>query len=343
MPCAERGPRLTLARSLRDAERRLAAARLAYGHGTTNARDEAAWLVQHALQIPFEALSSDPSRVLSAAEFERIAELVSSRISTRKPAAYLTNEAWLGEHRFYVDERVIVPRSYIAELLRGRLAPWLTQTGSVRRALDLCTGSGCLAILAALTSPRARVDAADISEDALTVARRNIADYRLSGRVKLHASDVYSGLGARRYDLILTNPPYVTEAVMRALPPEYRKEPALALAGGQDGLDIVRRILAGAADHLNPGGVLVCEVGHHRRRVERAFPELAFAWPQTSGGDDCVFVLKREALPAAAARSARATPSAASPRPRAARSPARASGAGAARPRRNARGSAGSR
>ncbi len=335
--------RQTLARTLHDAQRKLAAARLAYGHGTTNARDEAACLVLHALKLPFEALESHAGRVLSEDEARRVSALIDARVRTRKPAAYLTHEAWLGEHRFYVDERVIVPRSYLAELLRAKLAPWIAAPLNVQRALDLCTGSGCLAILMALAFPRAAVDAADLSGDALDVARRNLADYRLTRRVKLEASDVYSALGARRYELIVANPPYVSDAAMRALPPEYRKEPALALAAGRDGLDVVRRILARAAAHLHPGGVLACEVGHHRRRVERAFPGMPFTWPQTSGGDDCVFVITREALLESQARSARATPAAASLRPQARRSPARASGAAAGRRRRNARGSAGSR
>lgn len=345
MPCAKRRARAdpVLRAVLRETQRRLEAARLAFGHGTTNARDEAAWLVLHALELPFEALASHLERAVSEDEARRVSALVEARIRTREPAAYLTREAWLGEHRFYVDRRVIVPRSYIAELLRENLAPWVGAPDGVRRALDLCTGSGCLAILLALAFARASIDAADLSSDALDVARRNVADYGLGRRVKLYRSDLYAALGARRYSLIVTNPPYVSDAAMRALPPEYRKEPALALAGGRDGLDVVRRILAGAARHLTPGGVLVCEVGHHRSRVERAFPGMPFVWPQTSGGDDCVFVLTREALLASQARSSPATPRAASPPQRAKRSPARASGAAAGRRRRNARASTGSR
>lgn len=345
MPSAERRTRskLTLGAALRSAQRRLAAARLAYGHGTTNARDEAAWLGLHALALPFEALGSQLERVVSEAEMHRISALVEARIQTRKPAAYLTHEAWLGDYRFYVDERVIVPRSYIAELLRNNVASWVDAPERIRRALDLCTGSGCLAILLALTFAHATVDAADISSDALDVAGRNVADYGLARRVKLHASDLYSALGKRHYDVIVANPPYVSDALMRALPPEYRKEPTLALAGGRDGLDLVRRILARAAHHLNAGGMLVCEVGHHRDRVERAFPGMPLVWPPTSGGDDCVFVITREALLAFQARSARATLEAASPRRPAKHSPARASGAAARRPRRSAPASSGSR
>ena len=342
MPSAERAH--TLRSLLRNIERRLTAAGVSYGHGTTNARDEAAWLALHTLHLPLDALEPHLERVLTDAEWKRIAALVDTRIRTRKPTAYLTHEAWLGDYRFYVDERVIVPRSYIAELLRDEFGPWRDPARVVRSVLDLCTGSGCLAIILALTFTRARVDASDVSADALAVARRNVAAYRLSRRVKLLQSDLYAELGGRRYDLILSNPPYVSSRVMRTLPREYREEPPLALAGGADGLDLVRTILARAPDHLEPGGLLVVEVGHNRRHVERAFPEVPFVWPQTSGGDDCVFVITREALAQALpARALRASRAAASPRPRAAGSPGRASAAAAGKRRRSARASGGSR
>ena len=218
--------------------------------------------------------------------------LIERRVRTRKPLAYLVHEAWLGDHRFYVDERVLVPRSFIAELLRERLRPWVSRP--VRRALDLCTGSGCLAILLALTFPGAAVEATDISSPALAVARRNVKAYRLSRRVSLARADLFPEQAT--YDLIVANPPYVSAAAMRKLPSEYRREPRIALAGGRDGLACVRRILERAADFLRPGGWLVVEVGHSRRRVERAFPRLAFIWPETSAGDDCVFLLAREDL-----------------------------------------------
>ena len=346
MPSAERDARARnpLRALLRDVGRRLKAARVSFGHGTTNANDEAAWLALHALGLPLDELESNLDRALSETEARRVNALVDRRIRTRKPTAYLIHEAWLSEHRFYVDERVIVPRSYIAELLRDDLAPWIGASSRVGTALDLCTGSGCLAILMALTFPRAIVDASDISRRALEVARRNVADYRLGTRVKLLTSDLYRSLGDRRYDLIASNPPYVSAAVMRSLPPEYRKEPTLALAGGRDGLDFVRRIVAKAPQHLTPGGLLVVEVGHNRKRVEKAFPDLPLIWPETSGGDDCVFVITREALlPPVAARSARATRAAASPRSPAAGSPGRASGAAARRRPRSARASTGSR
>ena len=213
----------------------------------------------------------------------------------------------------------------------------------MRSALDLCTGSGCLAILAALAFPQARVTASDISSDALAVARRNVADYGLEKRVRLVRSDLYAGLRARRYDLIVSNPPYVRDAAMRRLPAEYRREPALALAGGADGLDLVKRVVAQAPAHLNENGLIVVEMGHNRARVERAFPRLPLVWPQTSGGDDCVFLITREALaaPFSPGRSPRATRADASPRPPAARSPVHASTGAAAKRRRSARGSAG--
>jgi ribosomal protein L3 glutamine methyltransferase len=214
-------------------------------------------------------------------------------VRTRKPLAYLIHEAWLGDHRFYVDERVIVPRSFIAELLRDRLRPWISRP--VRRALDLCTGSGCLAILLALTFPRAAVDASDVSRGALEVARKNVKAYRLSRRVRLIRADLFSGIRGQ-YDLILADPPYVGAGAMRKLPPEYRREPRIALAGGADGLAFVRRILDDAASFLRPGGWLVVEVGHNRRRVERAFPRIPFTWAEVSAGDDCVFLLQREDL-----------------------------------------------
>ena len=333
---------LTLRKLLREAARRLASAGVSYGHGTTNARDEAAWLVLHALGLPLGDPALDLDRQLTDRQLRTARALVDKRIRSRKPAAYLTHEAWLGEHRFYVDERAIVPRSFIAELLREHLSPWLDPRARVRRVLDLCTGSGCLAILAALEFRGAHVDAVDISRPALEVAKRNVSDYRLQRRVEVLRSDLFAELASRRYDLILSNPPYVTTAAMRQLPAEYRKEPPLALAGGNDGLDLVRRILVHAAEHLNPSGLLIVEVGHARARVERAFPGFPLTWPQTSGGDDCVFVLTRDELgnPSAGERerARRASREAASPPERAARSPARASAVAGAKRRRSARG-----
>jgi ribosomal protein L3 glutamine methyltransferase len=267
-------------------------ARCSFGHGTHNARDEAAWLLAHVLGLPHEEFARSADRELTVSEKREALRLIEDRVRTRKPLAYLIHEAWLGDHRFYVDERVVVPRSFIAELLRERLKPWASIP--VRRALDLCTGSGCLAILVALTFPKARVDATDISSPALAVARRNVRAYRLGRRIKVAKTDLFPRSG--RYDLIVTNPPYVDAVAMRKLPPEYRREPRIALAGGPDGLALVRRILNRAPEFLNPKGVLLVEVGHNRRRVERAFPRIPFTWPETSAGDDCVFLLRREEL-----------------------------------------------
>jgi len=284
----------TAGRLFRDVVGRLERASLHYGHGTHNARDDAAYLILHTLRLPLEDLTPYRERIVTPGEQRRILALVERRIREKIPVAYLTHEAWLGEYSFYVDRRVIIPRSFIAELARERFEPWLRRP--VRSALDLCTGSGCLAVLLANTFPQARVDAADVSPGALAVARRNVARYRLGRRIRLVRSDLFSGLKGRRYDLIVSNPPYVNAASMRELPHEYRHEPALALAGGADGLALVRKILAQAAEHLRPGGSLVCEIGHNRQVLERAYPLVPFAWPQTSTGAGHVFVLERQAL-----------------------------------------------
>lgn len=286
-----------------DVARRFRLAGLVYGHGTSNARDEAAWLVGHTLRLQFDNFEGAPDRSVDAAATRRIEALVARRITTREPLAYLLREAWLQGHRFYVDPRVIVPRSHIAELLPAGLTPWLAR--APRRILDLCTGSGCLAILAALAFPRARVDASDISAAALAVARRNVASYRLGRRVRLVRSDCFAALGEARYDLILCNPPYVSDRDMRRLPQEYRHEPALALASGRDGLDFVRRLLAEVRGRLTDDGVLVVEVGAGRRVVERAFPDATLTWLATAGGTGLVFLATAADLPRCAAAPAR--------------------------------------
>lgn len=282
---------MTLGSLVREVEGRLRKARLHYGHGTASPRDEAAFLVLRGLGLPFEAPADRP---VSAREQARVARLVQRRIRERIPLPYLLHEAWLAGEPFYVDRRVIIPRSHIAELLEQRLRPWLRRP--VRRALDLCTGSGCLAVLAARAFPRARVDAADLSPGALAIAARNVARHRLRSRVRLVRSDLLAQLARRRYDVILSNPPYVGAPTMRALPREYRFEPRMALAGGSDGLDLVRRIIAQSAAHLQARGLLVCEIGDGRRALERAFPRMPFAWPQTAAGTGEVFVLAREQL-----------------------------------------------
>lgn len=287
--------RWTVGALVRAGARRFRAARLAFGHGTTNARDEAAFLALHALHLPLDAAASVLARRVGPHRARRVLDLFESRVRERKPAAYLTREAWLGDFRFYVDERVVVPRSHIAELLLEGLHPWISDPGEVRTALDLCTGSACLAILLAKSFPRSSVDAADVSSEALAVARVNVRRYRLGRRIRLVKSDMFSALGGKRYDLIVSNPPYVTASAMRRLPREYRHEPSVALAGGADGLAPVREILKKAHAHLNPGGTLVVEVGSGRRRVERAFPQQVFAWPETAGGGG-VFLVRREQL-----------------------------------------------
>lgn len=286
---------VTVGGIFRDAVRRFERAGLHYGHGTRNARDDAAWLVLHSLRLPLDDLRPHLKRVLTPPEARRIAALVDRRVREKIPVAYLVREAWLGDYRFYVDPRVIIPRSFIAELAREGFEPWLPRP--VRRALDLCTGSGCLAVLLAERFERAQVDASDLSAAALAVARRNVSDYGLRRRIRLVRSDLFARLGGCRYDLIVSNPPYVRASSMRTLPSEYRHEPRAALAGGADGLDLVRRILVEAHAHLVPGGLLVCEIGHNRRALERAFPELPFVWLETSAGTEHVFLLEREGLP----------------------------------------------
>jgi ribosomal protein L3 glutamine methyltransferase len=263
---------------------------LYFGHGSANAHDEATYLILHTLKLPLDELDSVLDRQLTPAEFESLEGIVRRRVDERVPAAYLTREAWLGEFRFYIDERAIVPRSYIAELLRDELYPWVSDDQPVDKALDLCTGSGCLAILLALAFPDAEVDATELSPDALEVAARNVSDYGLQDRVHLIHGDLFAGLTGR-YDLIVSNPPYVTRESMENLPQEYRAEPQMALAGGEDGLDIVRRLLAQAGSHLNERGLLIVEIGHNRETLERAFPTLPFTWLETSGGDGFVFLL----------------------------------------------------
>jgi ribosomal protein L3 glutamine methyltransferase len=257
---------LKLGKLIGQTARRFRAASLHYGHGTDNPRDEAAFLVLRGLDLPFDA------DLNQEVQERRVASLVDKRIKQRIPAAYLLNEAWLDGQRFYVDRRVIVPRSHIAFLLKE-------QRSAPRRILDLCTGSGCLAILAARAFPDAQVDASDVSGAALAVAARNVRLHRLGKRIRLIRSDLFSKLDGR-YDLILSNPPYVSTPSMRKLPAEYRYEPGLALAGGRDGLEFTSRIIAGAAAHLNPGGLLVCEVGENRGALERAYPRLPFVWPR---------------------------------------------------------------
>lgn len=289
---------LTVRDLLRFAVSRFNEAGLFFGHGTDNAWDEAVYLVLHTLRLPLDQLEPFLDARLLEEEREAVLALIRRRVEERLPSAYLTNEAWLGEHRFYVDERVIVPRSFIAELLDEQLTPWVDDPWSVGSVLDLCTGSGCLAILAAIAFPEAAVDGVDLSPDALAVARRNVDDYGLQDRVQLVESDAFAKLKGRSYDLIISNPPYVNAESVAALPPEYLHEPEMALGSGEDGLDFTRIILREAKRHLNPGGLLVVEIGHNRDDLEAAYPDLPFTWLETAAGNEYVFLLREEELPA---------------------------------------------
>ena len=274
--------------------RQLAEAGVAFGHGTDNAFDEAVWLVLWRLGLPLDELDAVAERPVSPADAARIGELFAQRIATRKPAAYLTREAWLQGVPFYVDERAIVPRSFIAELIAdGAIDYWLGD--HTRRVLDLCTGNGSLAVLAALTYPEVSVDAADLSLEALEVAAINVTRHQLDARVRLIHSDGLAEVPGP-YDLVLCNPPYVNSASMAALPAEYRAEPELALAGGSDGMDFVRRLFADAPSRMSEQAVLVLEIGNERAHFEHAFRRLEVAWLETSAGDDQVLLVTRAAL-----------------------------------------------
>lgn len=286
-------------RTVRDfilwAERRFDKGKLYFGHGTDNARDEAVWLVISTLHIPYDGLDAQAGRQLDATEQNAIRDLVEARLSTRKPLAYLLHEAWFAGLKFYVDERVIVPRSLIGDFIPEQFQPWI-DPARVHRILDLCTGSGCIAIAAAVAFPQAQVDGADLSADALAVAQINVERHGLGARVHLVQSDLFQGLAGRRYDLILTNPPYVEAADMATLPDEYRHEPTLALASGKQGLDAILQILAHAPAHLQPGGVLVAEVGNSHVALVERFPEIPFVWLTSASGDESVFLLSAEEL-----------------------------------------------
>lgn len=295
-----RGSRpLVLRKWVESAAERMEQAGLVFGHGALEAKQEALWIGSSAIGASFESANGILGKRLTAYQQMRADAILDERISTRRPLAYLLHEAWLAGKRFYIDERVIVPRSFIAELLADSLDPWLPRP--VHSVLDLCTGSACLAVLLAGRFPRAGIDAVDISKAALEVAEINVRKHRLSRRIELLESNLFRTLGGRRYDLIVSNPPYVKHASMNRLPQEYRHEPALALEGGQDGLDVVRRILREAEKFLSPNGILVCEIGHNRRALERAYPRLPFIWLSTGSGDDYVFLLNREDLRTSAA------------------------------------------
>ncbi len=283
---------------LRYAVTRFNTANLFFGHGSSNAFDEAAYLILHTLKLPLDKLDPFLDAHLLPDETASVLKMIERRTTERVPAAYLTHEAWLGNYRFYVDERVIVPRSFIAELIPDQFAPWIDDPESVANVLDLCTGSGCLPIMLADAFPNAQVDAVDISADALAVARRNVDDYQFQDRIALIESDLYTNVPKKKYNLIVSNPPYVNADSMSKLPQEYRHEPQLALAGGTDGMDLVRKIVAGAAERLTKNGILVVEIGNERAFAEAAFPDLELTWLSTSAGDDTVFLLTADQLKA---------------------------------------------
>jgi len=286
----------TLRDVLRYAVTRFNAAHLCFGHGNSDAFDEAAFLLLHALHLPLDKLEPFLDTRLLPDEIDVLLHMIDRRVTERIPAAYLAHEAWLHGYRFYVDERVIIPRSFIAELIPSAFAPWIDDPEAVTDILELCTGSGCLPIMLADAFPNAHIDAIDIDPDALDVARRNVNDYGLAKRIHVIESDLYARVPQKEYDLIVSNPPYVNTDSMNALPPEYRHEPQLALAGGADGMNLVRKIITDAGQRLSENGVLIVEIGHERGYAQAAFPELEFTWLSTSAGDDMVFLLTADQL-----------------------------------------------
>ncbi|MCC8431575.1 50S ribosomal protein L3 N(5)-glutamine methyltransferase [Reyranella aquatilis] len=283
---------VTLGDFFKFAVARFRAARLAYGHGTTNAVDEAAFMVLEALRLPIDRIDPWLDLVPTPAEKARLVTLIEARVALRMPAPYLLEAAYMQGVRFHIDRRALIPRSFIGDLLAGGALP----IAKPRRILDLCCGSGCLAILAALAFPRARVDAVDLSPGALALARRNVATHRLGDRITLHRGDLFRPLQGQRYDLIISNPPYVDAGGMAMLPPEFRHEPRMALAAGEDGLDLVHRILVDAPKHLTKSGGLVCEIGRGRAPLEAAYPKLPFLWLDTELSEGEVFWLSRSDL-----------------------------------------------
>jgi len=290
---------LTLRDLLRYAVSRFTRAELVFGHGSDNAWDEAVYLLLYCLHLPVDTLDPFLDARALPHERKRFLDLIEQRVAERKPAAYLTGEAWLQGQRFLVNEQVIVPRSPIAELLAEQLSPWVADPDEVVTVLDMCTGSGCLAILAAQAFPNALVDAVDLSDAAVALAQRNIALHDLTDRVVARHSNLFDQLPPCRYGLIVCNPPYVDARAMAHLPPEYRHEPVLALDGGEDGMDFVRRLLDQAHDYLAKDGLLVLEIGHGREAFAAAFPELEPVWLDTAQAENQIVLLQREQLPGA--------------------------------------------
>jgi ribosomal protein L3 glutamine methyltransferase len=287
---------VTVAELVGSVAARLRRAKVVFAHGTTDPLAEAAFIVAETLRVHPDRIEELAKRRITAVEQMTVDDLVERRIETRKPAAYLVQRMYMRGVPFYIDERAIVPRSFIGEIIDSDLLPTLIDPGAVKSVLDLCTGSGCLAILAALLFPKAKIDAADLSKDALAVARKNVTLHRLQRRVRLHQGDLFRPLKGKRYDLILSNPPYVDAKGMRGLPPECRHEPAMAFDGGKDGIDLVRRIIDEAGQHLTPRGGLLCEVGRCRPALERAYRRLRFLWLDTEASSGEVFWLDAKQL-----------------------------------------------
>ena len=289
-------PFTTVRDLLRYAVSRFNKEKLFFGHGSDNAYDEAAYLILHTLSLPLDRLEPFLDAKLLPDEVSEVMDIIERRVTERVPAAYLTHEAWLQGYSFYVDRGVIVPRSFIAELIVDRFAPWVSDPDGIVDILELCTGSGCLAIMMADQFPNAHVDAVELSPAALGIAQTNISNYQMENRVKLYHADLYDGIPEKRYQLIVTNPPYVNQDSMGRLPLEYKAEPSMALAGGFDGMDIVRRIVRTAGKRLTDDGLLIVEIGNEAEHAMAAFPELELTWLTTSGGDDRVFLLTAQQL-----------------------------------------------
>jgi ribosomal protein L3 glutamine methyltransferase len=282
---------------LRFAVSRFNQEKLSFGHGSSNAYDEAAYLILHTLHLPLDNLEPFLDARLTDGERSKLLEIIRQRVEHRIPLAYLTHEAFLGDFSFYVDQRVIIPRSFIAELLREQLSPWVLDSKVITSVLDLCTGSGCLAIIAAHAFQNAEIDAVDLSTEAIAVAKRNVTDYDLSNRINLIESDLFNSLRGKKYDIIISNPPYVDAESISTLPREYMHEPTLALGSGDDGLDATRIILEHSAKHLTDNGIVIVEIGHNREVLEAAYPNLPFIWIEVSAGDQFVFMLHKNHLP----------------------------------------------
>ncbi len=289
-------PAGSIAAFYEDAVTQLESAGLSFGHGCTCAEDEVAWLLSATLDIPFDELDKFWSDALTPEQRATLTQRLNERCETKTPLAYILGEAWLGPYIFKIDRRVIVPRSFIAELVMDDLAPWVQNPEAITRVADICTGSSCLAILAALHFPNSQVDAVDLSPEALEVARINVDLYGLQDRLKLHQGDLMAPLLDQKYDIIISNPPYVDAAAMDALPSEYRHEPEMALAGGKDGLDLVHTLMRQAAKTLNPGGWLIVEIGHNKDVMTNTYPDLPLVWLDTDGGSDFVFLIDQASL-----------------------------------------------